>query len=146
MRFHTLKELDSSEGTVQLHDNSNGNIVLHPAPNPNDPNDPLRWPRWKKHVCFGSVCAFTFLGNFGIGLFIFPSPNVSSLLTMDFMKVASLRHSTPLALSLARRRVRPPTCSSGQSWFSGPSTSSTSLWPTTWANDQYSFSRLCSSA
>jgi MFS family permease len=68
MRLHTLKELDSSEGTVTLHaDGDDGIFVLHPTPNPNDPNDPLRWPRWKKHVCFGSVCAFTFLGNFAIG-------------------------------------------------------------------------------
>lgn len=69
MRLHTLKELDSSEGTVKLHvEGGDGAFVLHPTPNPNDPNDPLRWPRWKKHVCFGSVCAFTFLGNFAIGM------------------------------------------------------------------------------
>ena len=30
-------------------------------------SDPLRWPRWKKNVCFGSVCAFTFLTNYAIG-------------------------------------------------------------------------------
>jgi hypothetical protein len=72
MRLHTLKELDSSEGTVKLHtEGDDGAFVLHPTPNPNDPNDPLRWPRWKKHVCFGSVCAFTFLGNFAIGMLIF---------------------------------------------------------------------------
>jgi len=86
MRFHTLKELDSSEGTVQLHDNSNGSVVLHPTPNPNDPNDPLRWPRWKKHVCFGSVCAFTFLGNFGIGSSNFTTPYISILLTMHLCR------------------------------------------------------------
>ncbi|GAB7324494.1 hypothetical protein MBLNU13_g08410t1 [Cladosporium sp. NU13] len=68
MRLHTLKELDSSEGTVKLHtEGDDGTFVLHPTPNPNDPNDPLRWPKWKKHFCFGSVCAFTFLGNFAIG-------------------------------------------------------------------------------
>jgi hypothetical protein len=37
-----------------------------PAPDPNDPNDPLRWPKHKKHVAFGTVCAFTFLTNYGI--------------------------------------------------------------------------------
>lgn len=69
MPLHTLKELDSSLGTVRLHaDGDDGHIVLHPTPNPHDPNDPLRWPRWKKHVCFGSVCAFTFLANFAIGM------------------------------------------------------------------------------
>ncbi|KAM0718259.1 hypothetical protein Q7P37_006591 [Cladosporium fusiforme] len=68
MRLHSLKELDSSEGTVKLHIYGvDGPVVLHPTPNPHDPNDPLRWPRWKKHVAFGSVCVFTFLGNFGIG-------------------------------------------------------------------------------
>lgn len=69
MRLHSLKELDSSEGTVRLHDahDESGIIILHPAPNPNDVNDPLRWPKWKKYTCFTSVCAFTFLTNYGIG-------------------------------------------------------------------------------
>jgi MFS family permease len=68
MHLHTLKELDNSEGTVQLHDvQSQGEIILHPAPNANDPNDPLRWPKTKKYICFASVCAFTFLTNYGIG-------------------------------------------------------------------------------
>ncbi|KAK4950306.1 hypothetical protein LTR10_011287 [Elasticomyces elasticus] len=68
MRLHSLDELDNTEGTVQLHDELNGGqLILHPTPNPNDPNDPLRWPRWKKHVCFASVCAFTFLTNYAIG-------------------------------------------------------------------------------
>lgn len=63
-----LADLNSSEGTVQLHAQSeDGHLILHPVPNPHDPNDPLRWPRWKKHVCFGSVCSFTFLANYGIG-------------------------------------------------------------------------------
>lgn len=38
-----------------------------PAPSETDPNDPLRWPTWKKHVAFTSVCAFTFLTNYAIG-------------------------------------------------------------------------------
>lgn len=64
----SLKDLDSTEGTVQLHSKSeDGRLILHPTPNPNDPNDPLRWPRWKKHICFSSVCAFTFLTNYAIG-------------------------------------------------------------------------------
>lgn len=66
--MHSLRDLDSTEGTVQLHAQSaDGHLILHPTPNPYDPNDPLRWPRWKKHVCFGSVCAFTFLTNYAIG-------------------------------------------------------------------------------
>lgn len=68
MRLHSLKELDSSEGTVQFHDESDqGNLILHPKPNPNDPNDPLRWPKWKKFICFFSVCSFAFLTNYAIG-------------------------------------------------------------------------------
>ncbi|KAK5136176.1 hypothetical protein LTR08_004013 [Meristemomyces frigidus] len=68
MHLHTLKELDSTEGTVQLHsEGDDAHFILHPTPNPNDPNDPLRWPRWKKHLCFGSVCAFTFFTNYAIG-------------------------------------------------------------------------------
>ena len=66
MRFHSLRDLDSTEGTVQLHGEAD-ELILHPTPNPNDPNDPLRWPRWKKHVCFAAVCGFTFLANYGIG-------------------------------------------------------------------------------
>ena len=66
--MHSLRDLDSTEGTVQLHaHDQDGHLILHPIPNPHDPNDPLRWPRWKKHVCFSSVCAFTFLSNYAIG-------------------------------------------------------------------------------
>ncbi|KAK7970627.1 hypothetical protein PG996_000944 [Apiospora saccharicola] len=67
MRLHTLRELDNSEGTVQLHKGGDGTLELVPRPNETDPNDPLRWPTWKKHVAFGSVCAFAFLTNYGIG-------------------------------------------------------------------------------
>ncbi|KAK8088998.1 hypothetical protein PG997_003959 [Apiospora hydei] len=67
MRLHTLRELDNSEGTVQLHKGGNRTLELVPRPNETDPNDPLRWPKWKKHVAFGSVCAFAFLTNYGIG-------------------------------------------------------------------------------
>lgn len=66
-----LRDLDSSDGTVQLHSStsssSSDQIILHPTPNPFDPNDPLRWPRWKKHTAFSAVCAFTFLTNYAIG-------------------------------------------------------------------------------
>ncbi|USP82519.1 hypothetical protein yc1106_09793 [Curvularia clavata] len=71
MRFICMRDLDRTDGTVVLHKTSTGessaSIVLHPQPSPNDPNDPLRWPLWQKHVAFASVCAFTFLTNFGIG-------------------------------------------------------------------------------
>ncbi|KAE9983326.1 hypothetical protein EG327_005487 [Venturia inaequalis] len=62
MRFIALKELDDTEGTVQLR-----KLILLPHPSKTDPNDPLRWPRYKKHIAFTSVCAFTFLTNFAIG-------------------------------------------------------------------------------
>lgn len=68
MRLHTLHELDRTEGTVQLRRGlGDSSLVLVPRPSDSDPNDPLRWPRWKKHVAFSSVCAFTFLTNYGIG-------------------------------------------------------------------------------
>ncbi|KAK4495099.1 hypothetical protein PRZ48_013426 [Zasmidium cellare] len=68
MQLHSLKELDSSEGTVQLHDRTEeGHLILHPRPNPHDPNDPLRWPKWKKFICFFSVCSFAFMANYAIG-------------------------------------------------------------------------------
>ena len=68
IKMKCLKDLDSTEGTVQLHSKSeDGHLILHPTPNPDDPNDPLRWPTWQKHVCFASVCAFTFLTNYAIG-------------------------------------------------------------------------------
>lgn len=69
MRLHNLHDLDRSEGTVQLRKvgDDASSLVLVPRPSDTDPNDPLRWPVWKKHVAFLSVCAFTFLTNYGIG-------------------------------------------------------------------------------
>ncbi len=71
MHLNTLHELDLSEGTVQLRkstgNSSTDSLVLVPRPSDSDPNDPLRWPQWKKHVAFLSVCAFTFLTNYAIG-------------------------------------------------------------------------------
>ncbi|EME86883.1 uncharacterized protein MYCFIDRAFT_162488, partial [Pseudocercospora fijiensis CIRAD86] len=64
----TRAELDSSEGTVQLHaQQDHAQLILHPQPNHYDPNDPLRWPKWKKYTCFSSVCAFAFFTNYAIG-------------------------------------------------------------------------------
>ncbi|CAK3774877.1 major facilitator superfamily transporter isoform A [Lecanosticta acicola] len=68
MRLCTLRELDKAEGTVQLHSESgDGHLILHPRPNTNDPNDPLRWSRWRKYTCFFSVCFFAFMTNYAIG-------------------------------------------------------------------------------
>jgi hypothetical protein len=41
-------------------------VVLIPQPS-KDPNDPLRWPAWRKHVAFLSVSTFAFLTNVSIG-------------------------------------------------------------------------------
>lgn len=35
---------------------------MYPVPSA-DPNDPLQWPRWKKHIILFCCCAFSFLGN-----------------------------------------------------------------------------------
>jgi MFS family permease len=65
MRFQSLRDLDSTDGTVQLQNATE--LILVPTPSPTDPNDPLRWPTSKKHIAFTSICAFTFLTNFAIG-------------------------------------------------------------------------------
>lgn len=44
-------------GTVRLerllgHDHAKAGIILQPRPT-SDPNDPLNWPRWRKHLNFG---------------------------------------------------------------------------------------------
>jgi MFS family permease len=68
MKLYASKDFDSSEGTVQLHSpTSDGHLLYHPRPNLHDPNDPLRWPTWKKYAAFTSVCTFGFLTNYGIG-------------------------------------------------------------------------------
>jgi hypothetical protein len=76
MKFRSLRDFDSTDGTVQLQqqisaidDNTRTKqqIILVPTPSATDPNDPLRWPQHKKHIAFASVCAFTFLTNYAIG-------------------------------------------------------------------------------
>ncbi|KAH8691667.1 major facilitator superfamily domain-containing protein [Talaromyces proteolyticus] len=67
MKLRTLKELDNSEGTHQLfqvqNDTSTENPVLIPPPS-DDPDDPLRWPSWRKDLAFGTSCLFAMLNNF----------------------------------------------------------------------------------
>ncbi|OTA99252.1 hypothetical protein M426DRAFT_325333 [Hypoxylon sp. CI-4A] len=71
MPFRSLRDLDPSEGTVQLFggdDNSlqhlgKGDTVLFPQPSA-DPNDPLSWSKWRKHAVFLSICLFSCLNNF----------------------------------------------------------------------------------
>ncbi|KAI1467128.1 MFS general substrate transporter [Daldinia caldariorum] len=70
MHFRTIKELDSTEGTVLLfRENLQGerhrddkDLILFPQPS-TDPNDPLRWPRWRKNMAYASVCAFACTNN-----------------------------------------------------------------------------------
>jgi hypothetical protein len=65
---------DAVPGTEILVDQSNGNkstsdferyqhvirgdarILLVLQPSLTDPNDPIRWPKWKKRLVFGMVC------------------------------------------------------------------------------------------
>jgi MFS family permease len=57
------------------------NVVLVPQPS-NDPNDPLRWPTWKKYIAFLNVCVFAgmitgFISGFSPALY---------LLSLEFKK------------------------------------------------------------
>lgn len=38
-------------------------MLLVPQPSLNDPNDPLRWPTWKKSLTFFNGCFYAFLGS-----------------------------------------------------------------------------------
>ncbi|KAK0667314.1 putative transporter in the major facilitator superfamily [Cercophora samala] len=65
-KLSTLHSLYANSGTVTIHSDTSS-LILVPTPSPNDPNDPLSWPPLKKRTAFLSICAFTFLANFGIG-------------------------------------------------------------------------------
>lgn len=41
-------------------------IVLIPQPK-DDPNDPLNWPRWKKHMAFIAVSIFAIASGWNVG-------------------------------------------------------------------------------
>ncbi|KAL6241046.1 hypothetical protein RBB50_011949 [Rhinocladiella similis] len=73
MKFRALHELDATHGSVQLieeggsvhqHPN-NPHLVLIPQPS-EDPNDPLRWPRWKKMMPLVLVNFFAFMVSYVI--------------------------------------------------------------------------------
>ncbi|PFH62040.1 hypothetical protein XA68_15363 [Ophiocordyceps unilateralis] len=58
-----LAHADPPPGTVELlaehgADGKDGEVVLIPAPS-DDPNDPLRWPMWRKCLHFGLLVAMT---------------------------------------------------------------------------------------
>lgn len=47
VKLRPLNELDNTEGTVQLHHQSgNGELILHPCPNRNDPNEYITTVRY----------------------------------------------------------------------------------------------------
>lgn len=65
MRSHAVAALDVQSGSNFLHLEGTS-ILLVPQPS-NDPNDPLRWPQWKKYVIFINICMYSFLNNCFIG-------------------------------------------------------------------------------
>ncbi|KAH6972113.1 major facilitator superfamily domain-containing protein [Ilyonectria sp. MPI-CAGE-AT-0026] len=47
-------------------------LALYPVPS-DDPNDPLKWPRWKKNTVLFLVCSYSFLSNgalFGTSVYV----------------------------------------------------------------------------
>ncbi|KAL3463495.1 major facilitator superfamily domain-containing protein [Aspergillus heterothallicus] len=44
-------------GTVRLEDLTQSEVIREPKPS-KDPNDPLNWPQWRKHLNFGLVCYY----------------------------------------------------------------------------------------
>ncbi|KAK4234766.1 hypothetical protein C8A03DRAFT_46971 [Achaetomium macrosporum] len=63
VRSHAREE--DIPGTVNLQaqegEETHYGQALYPVPSL-DPNDPLQWPRWKKHMIMFCCCAFSFLG------------------------------------------------------------------------------------
>lgn len=52
-------------GTVRLerllgHDHAATEIILQPRPT-SDPNDPLNWPKWRKHLNFGLAAFYALM-------------------------------------------------------------------------------------
>ncbi|KAI9737991.1 MAG: hypothetical protein M1834_009361 [Cirrosporium novae-zelandiae] len=62
--FRVGDDIDQSwpPGTVRLEDleksGKRGEIILQPRPS-RDPNDPLNWPKWRKHLNFGLVSFYS---------------------------------------------------------------------------------------
>ncbi|RDW63686.1 hypothetical protein BP6252_11231 [Coleophoma cylindrospora] len=107
MMFKTAKELDRTEGTVELVSANNekqhlgtSTIVLVPQPS-QDVNDPLRWPQYKKHLAFSCILLFTFLNNF---TFDGPSAgfqNIAIYFNITINQVSGLLSWLVLALGLS---------------------------------------------
>jgi hypothetical protein len=61
----TLIDEDNNEyiHTLQHAKKGDGHILLVPQPSLTDPNDPLRWPTWKKWVVFVNGLFYSFIGS-----------------------------------------------------------------------------------
>ncbi|KAI1612435.1 major facilitator superfamily domain-containing protein [Exophiala viscosa] len=57
-----LLDLDG-HNHLQHAKSGHGQVLLVPQPSLTDPNDPLRWPRWKKWMVFANALLYTFLGS-----------------------------------------------------------------------------------
>ncbi|KAL4889087.1 major facilitator superfamily domain-containing protein [Aspergillus ambiguus] len=58
-----IDQSDSSLAQTHQHISHNGiRIIQVPQPSLTDPNDPLRWPLWKKWATFGNGLIYAFLG------------------------------------------------------------------------------------
>lgn len=55
-------ESDWTPGNISQQHLGDGDTVLFPQPSA-DPNDPLRWSKWRKHAVFLSICLFACLNN-----------------------------------------------------------------------------------
>lgn len=58
-----LYDARNRHGELQHVRHGDGHVLLVPQPSLTDPNDPLRWPPWKKWVTFSNALAYSFLGG-----------------------------------------------------------------------------------
>lgn len=58
-----LYDSSGSYGELQHVRRGDSHTLLVPQPSLTDPNDPLRWPAWKKWVTFSNGLAYSFLGG-----------------------------------------------------------------------------------
>lgn len=58
-----LYDANNVHGELQRVRHGDGHVLLVPQPSLDDPNDPLRWPSWKKWVTFSNALAYSFLGG-----------------------------------------------------------------------------------
>ncbi|VUC30476.1 unnamed protein product [Clonostachys rosea] len=61
--FQSTKGDDHTDDLQFVLDSDGNRILLVPQPSLVDPNDPLRWPAWKKWATFLNGVAYTFMGS-----------------------------------------------------------------------------------